>query len=185
MGRRGVQYVVLCEDRQHEVFARRFLKRIGLVANNHQLRITSSPVARGAADKFVCDTYPKELQAVRRTSVSRALLVVIDGDEDGVNGRMRQLEAACEANGVESRSSEDRVAIFVPTWNIETWIAYLDGQDVDERRRDYPRLARPRECRIHVAVLTEMCKVGRLRHPAPDSLQAACDEYDTTLRPTG
>lgn len=180
--RRRVQYVLVCEDQQHETFARRFLSAARLVADPHQLRVERSPSGLGAADKFVQETYVTELDAGRKTHVATTLLVLTDGDALGVHGRLRRLDEECKERGVAVRSPADSVAVFVPTWNIETWLAYLADQTVDESRKDYPRLAKPRDCQQHVSVLVEMCRRGELRLPAPESLQAACDEYTTRLR---
>ena len=178
---RRVQYVLVCEDQQHEVFARRFLKRSGFVTNNHQLRIESSSRGIGAADAFVRDTYVRELAAGRSVHVDRTLIVIVDGDGYGVQERLRQLSEACKQLGVEARSTADKVAIFVPTWNIETWIAYLGGESVDERVKNYPKLARASDCQRCVNELAEMCRRRELREPAPASLLAACREYDERL----
>ena len=176
-----VHYVLVCEDQQHETFARRFLKATRLVTDRYQLRVERSPGGRGAADKFVQEVYVTELDAGRRTHVATSLLVVADGDAVGVNGRLRRLDEACRRHSVAVRSPADSVAVFIPTWNIETWLAYLDDETVDESRKDYPRLARPGDCRRHVGVLVEMCRRGTLRPPAPQSLRAACEEYDVLL----
>lgn len=180
--RRRVQYVLVCEDVQHEAFARRFLKEMNLVTDPHQLRVERSPRGRGAADRFVQETYVTELDAGRRIHVARTLLVLIDGDAMGPKERLRRLDDACNRQGVEPRSPAERVAVFIPTWNIETWLAYLEGQSVDETEQDYPRLARPGDCRQHIRVLVEMCRRRELRQPAPESLSAACEEYDLRLR---
>lgn len=181
MTRRRVHYVLVCEDQQHETFARRFLRETKLVTDPYQLRVERSPRGRGAADRFVQETYVTELDAGRRTHVATTLLVRADGDAVGVNERLRRLDEACRQRGVAVRSAEDRVAVFIPTWNIETWLAYLDDQNVDESRKDYPRLARPRDCQRHVSVLADMCRRAELRPPAPESLKAACEEYGTRL----
>jgi len=60
---RTVQWVVLCEDRQHETFARRFLKIAGLSAR--RLRAEIAPRGRGSAEQFVRERFPKELSAYR------------------------------------------------------------------------------------------------------------------------
>jgi hypothetical protein len=109
--------------------------------------------------------------------VAQGLIVMRDGDAQGVDARIKELMAACQAQGVEPRKDDDTVAIFIPTWNIETWLAYLGGTDVDEGERNYPRLARPRDCQPLVNELHEMCQQGVLRQPAPPSLEAACIEY--------
>ena len=179
--RQRVQYVLVCEDRQHETFARWFLKKTGRVKDPYQLRVERSPGGRGAADRFVQQEYVTELEAARRAHVAMALLLVVDGDAVGVDGRLRQLDEACKQKGVAARSPADRVAVFIPTWNIETWLAYLDDENVDDGRKDYPRLARLRDCRRHVGVLADMCRRKELRRPAPASLRAACEEYDALL----
>ena len=177
MSRQRVQYVLVCEDQQQEAFARRFLRQANIVRDLHQLRVERSPGGRGAADRFVQETYVAELDAARRSHVASTLLLLTDGDAMGVEGRLRRLDEACERRGVAARSPTDRAAVFVPTWNIETWLAYLDGETVEESRKDYPRLPRPRDCQRHVGALVEMCRQGALRQPAPKSLEAACDEY--------
>lgn len=128
--------------------------------------------------------FPIELLAYRqkRDQVSQALVVVIDGDNQGVAGRMQQLADYCRKCDIDMPQKGERVAIFVPTWNIEAWLVYLGGQDVNEGNANYPKLKRPRQCRQHVDVLAENCRRGELRKPAPDSLEKACREYDLRLR---
>ena len=175
--RRRVQYVLVCEDQQHEAFGRRFLQYMGHVTHARQIRVKSSPFGKGAGDRFVLETYAKELEAGRRSHVDRTLIVIIDGDNTGVDGRLRQLDEATRRRGIGGRSPADQVAIFIPTWNIETWLAYLDGESVDEKLKNYAKLGRPRDCQPHVQKLAAMCRRRELRSPVPDSLLAACREY--------
>lgn len=176
---RSVQLVILCEDTQHEAFCRRFLSANGWSVR--AIRVEKAPRGRGAAEQFVRQRFPRELKAHRSRPVSQALVVMIDGDAHGVEARLQKLDEACRNSGVEVRGPGARVALFVPTWNIETWLAYLDGETVDEARSNYPRLTRERECQRHVDALTEMCRVGALRQPSPPSLDRACDEYGARL----
>jgi hypothetical protein len=178
---RSVQLVLLCEDTQHETFARRFLEKAGW--STRRLRVVKAPPARGSAVQFIRERFPIELSAYRsnRNRVTLALVVMIDGDKTGVAGRIKELTAVCEAQGMKPREDDEHVLIIVPTWNIETWLAYLDGADVDENKGDYPRLARPRDCQRHVDQLHEMCVREELRQPAPASLEAACEEYRTRM----
>lgn len=177
---RTVNMVILCEDRQHEAFARRLLKKAGIVTRN--LRVEISPQGRGSAEQFVRRQYFRELRFYRSRShrVQQALLVVIDADGQQVADRITQVEQEAAASG-GGRTSDERVAFVVPARNIETWFAYLDGKDVNETDR-YPRLVRPRDCQRHVDVLWDMCQQGALRQPAPPSLEAACTEYNTRLQ---
>ncbi len=171
-----VNVVILCEDKQHATFARRFLKKMGW---DKPPRVVPWPQGQGSGEQHVRECFPVELKSYRsnRGAVGQALVVMLDGDDRGVRARRAELEAACEASGVAAPAAGERVALFVPTWNIETWFAYLDGQDVDEGKKDYSRLSREGECQRHVDALVKMCRQGQLRQPAPPSLEAACQEY--------
>jgi hypothetical protein len=89
-------------------------------------------------------------------------------DADG-RDRYRELSDALRANEVVDRDDADRIAVFAPARNIETWLAYLAGQEVNEIDR-YPRLPRERDCQQHVDTLVHMCDTGQLREPSPSSL---------------
>ena len=173
--KRNVQIVLLCEDTQHETFARRFLERMGW--STRRLRVERAPGGRGSAEQFIRVRFPKELEAYRRQQLAQALIVILDGDNQGVQRRQAQLHEACQLNQMEFSRHDEHVLVLVPTWNIETWITYLDGQTVDEARRNSPRLPRPRACQPHVETLATMCQARMLRPPAPPSLEAACTEY--------
>ncbi|WP_423916566.1 hypothetical protein [Candidatus Poriferisodalis sp.] len=173
---RSVRLTLLCEDRQHQAFAHRFFKALGW--NLRDWRPIVAPAGRGAAEKFVREKFPVELAALRTKGNEQVFLVVlIDGDAAGVDGRRAQLENACREQGIEPPSEMERVLVCVPTWNIETWLAYLDGSDVDEMNSSYPRLTRERACEPHAQALATMCGSGRLHPPAPPSLKEACIGY--------
>lgn len=178
---RRVDLVLLCEDTQHEAFLRRFLTAMGWP--KRRLRIEKAPAGRGSAEQFVRERFPIELDAYRRRRgrVGMALVVMQDGDVHGRAGRLTAFDEVCRAAEIPPRQPDDRVAVFVPTWCIETWLAYLSGENVGEDRQNYPRLQRERDCQSHVDRLVEMCRRQGLRQPAPDSLTAACDEYRTRL----
>ena len=181
MSRRRVGMVVLCEDQQQEVFCRRFLVNMGW--NLRELRIESAPQGKGSAKQYVATQFPKELTAYRsnRNNINSKLIVMIDGDKDGVSLTIKNLEESCRKGLVDFRASDEAVSIFVPTWNIETWLAYLDGQTVDEGKRNYSRLDKPSLCQRHANALAEMCRIRELRNPAPESLRIACDEYQSRI----
>lgn len=160
---------------------RRFFSSMGW--KKRQLTFKHSPLGKGSAEQFVRQEFPKEIEAYRRNRnrVSCQLVTMLDGDAGGVGARLATLDEACNQASVSSRNAADHVAVFVPTWNIEAWLAYLNGETVDETRKDYPRLERPRDCRPHVDSLVKMCREGRLREPAPSSLRSACREYRTRI----
>jgi hypothetical protein len=177
MGNRKVEIVLICEDNQHEAFIRRFLKRKGY---SNKPRVEKSPSGRGSAEKWVRERYVIELQAYRsrRKELNHRLIVIRDGDGYSVDARIEQMNEACKAHSCEERQKGERVMILIPCRNIETWIAYLRGQTVDESK-NYPALSRERECKDAVISLIEMCDKGKLSPQAPTSLEAACVEYNS------
>jgi hypothetical protein len=180
---RNVQVVIVCEDRQHEAFARRFLARAG--KQFRVQRVERSPKGRGTGEQYVRERFAKELagyRARRHKGVEgQAVVVLVDADVRSVAERIEQLETGGSDVHAARRRAGERVAIFVPARNIETWLAYLDGQTVNEQD-DYPRLKRERNCQRHVDRLYDMCQRKALRDPAPPSLQAACVEYQSRLQ---
>ncbi len=177
---RSVNTVILCEDRQHEAFVRRFLAQAG--KGLRVQRVEVSPKGRGSGEQFVRARFARELAFYRERQhrVEQALIVVIDADGRDMGERARQFDQAATEGGGAPRGPEERVLIFVPARNIETWLAYLDGQTVNESDQ-YPRLASPRDCQHHVERLYQMCQQGALRQPAPPSLESACAEYRSRL----
>lgn len=176
---RRVQLVLLCEDRQHEAFVRRFLNAMGW--ETRAMRVEKAPGGRGAGEQFVRQRFARELRAHRSRPVTQALVVIMDGDAEGVAARHQQLARACRDAEMAVPTGQERVAVFVPTWSIETWLAYLEGELVDEGEPGYPRLPQERECQRHVHLLAQMCRAGKLREPAPASLETACVEYRSRL----
>ena len=170
----GVRIVLLCEDSQHEAFVRRFLKYRSF--RRRDIRTVALPDGRRSGEQWVRERYPVELRAIR--SVQNAYLIVVtDADNHSTEARRAQLEGECERQGVPGRQGGDRVVVIVPRRNIETWLAWLDGSNVDECGR-YPRLPRERDCATHARRLYDMChEAQRLREPVPPSLRESCEEY--------
>lgn len=185
MSIRRVKIVLLCEDSQHEAFARRFLKGMGW--NTRELRVEKNPSPRGSGEQWVREIFPKELKFYRqrRQRAASALIAIIDADtKDSKKRRDRisELEKACVAKGIPFRTRDEAVAIAVPKLNIETWIHYLNGDSVDEETV-YPKLAEERGCKPAVTNLLQQCRSTGLGPDAPPALAAACDEYNLRVRP--
>ena len=133
---------ILCEDTQHEAFALRFLKEVG--RETRQIRVIKAPGGRGSAEQFIRGQFPVELQALRRQHGNVSLVTMVDGDRFGLSMRLKQLDSACDEEMVPRRRSNESAFVFVPTWCIETWLAYLDDESVfddepvTEDKSDYP-----------------------------------------------
>ena len=171
------QVIVLCKDKQQQVFVRRFMKS----KTNHPIRVISPPPGGGSGEQFVREQYPRQLRALRAATVNAVMIVMIDGDAAGMAGRLRQLDESCRLSRITPRTEADRVVLLVPERNIETWLAYLSGTTVEEET-NYPKLAKPSHCKEHIRALADMCDDRQLRQPAPRSLVAACGEYRSVFR---
>ena len=173
---RSVQIVVLSEDRQHECFARRFLMLRGY--RRHQFRFITSPRGRGSGEQWVREHLPGELSAYRqrRNHVQICLLAIIDADNRSTADRLRAYEQACSEAGTAFREDGDRLAFAVPARNIESWLAYLRGETIDEARV-YDKLRYESACESEAQALHAMCQAYQLREPAPQSLRHACEEF--------
>lgn len=178
MSRRRAQLVLVCEDRQHEVFIRRFLKLIGWEIR--RLRVEMNPKGYGSGEQWVRKTYAQEVKRLRAAPhVAQGLIVAIDQDRNDID-REEQLQQELSSIALSPRTSVEPIVHLIPARNIETWLVYLAGSDVDETSA-YPKLNKESDCQMMVNTLKGMCDARTLRQPAPSSLERACDEYRTRL----
>lgn len=177
-----MRLIILCEDLQQEVFARQFFMSRGF--RRHELDFKRSLSGKGSGEQYVRKRYVKEVISYRRKSTyikSIALVAIIDADTYSVQQRLKQLDSALEDNGQAKRQSHEKIAIFVPKRNIETWIHYLMGKDVNEDSAYSKFSAHESRCKPLVKKLAEeICPVG-LPQDAPSSLQTACKELARIL----
>ena len=181
MSTRRVKIVLLCEDSQHEAFTRRFLKGVGW--NIRELRVEKSPSASGSAEQWVREEFPNELRIYRqrKARAASALIAMIDADSKSVQDRINEFENECRSKEIPFRTHDEAVAIAAPKRNIETWIHYLNGEQVNEDAT-YSKLDRERGCKPAVDKLVKLCTSTGLAEDAPSALSTACDEYNMRIR---
>ncbi len=180
MSKRRIRIVILCEDLQHEVFCRRFFLRKGF--SYHQLRTIRNPKGKGSGEQFVREHYAKEVRTYRSKSSyqSIALAVVIDADMYSVVQRLNQLDSALTEDSQQNRKQNEKIAIFVPKRNIETWIHFLREKEVDETTV-YSKLDKEGDCKQYVDELVDNICPFDLPDNAPESLHTACAELQRIL----
>ena len=129
----GRRVRLVCEDRMTE----RFLSRVCQRQKISVLHVDIAPSGKGAASAWVRRRYPDFVKLQRSKNYQRnlCLLVAIDGDNRGVSVRKLELAQELSSSGAEAREPEEPIAVFVPTWSIETWLASL----VDSRTHDEDR----------------------------------------------
>ena len=124
------KYTVLCEDKLSHCFTRRFLIAQGV--NGRKIIMTSLPAA-GCGEQYVRQQFPRYLTALRSKSFdSNILVVIIDADAKSCAERRSQFDEMCLDSNVRVCTENDRLLIFIPRRNIETWVKYYSGESVDE-----------------------------------------------------
>lgn len=181
------EVTILCEDIDQERFIREYLICRGL--EEHKIKDFGNPKGRAVENNnaLIVEHYPDIIKTHRRRSKYRnlAVVVMIDADKDSVSDKMRSLhkkldEAAGNLNK-DTRLPNEKVAIFVPARNIETWFYYImEGQECNEITK-YKDDNMSAEERIKLAksaakkLATEICPQGVDRITLP-SLRYACTE---------
>lgn len=169
------EVVVLCEDRQQEVFARSFLKEIGYWGK--KVRTRTAAKGLGSGEQFVRTNFPEEVQTYRRVRNYKkiALVVFIDADTREVDACLRGFDDELIQNSLKFREHNERIAIIAPKRNIETWIHFLMGQVVDEETI-YPKFVGNESiCKPYVKQLAQRMNEA-LPTEAPNSMKLACVE---------
>lgn len=173
---RPAYVTVLCEDSQQACFVRRFL--MNRRWTRHDLRFELRPPGRGSGEQYVRERFPDELKAYRTKAnhLRTGLIVVIDADKKSVAQRVGEFEAACKDKAVQPRQKNEKVLYVIPKRNIETWLAYLRGETVDEEE-NFPKHQYESRCHAEADKLDAMCKAGQLAPVPPPSLEQCCEEF--------
>jgi len=183
------EVTILCEDIDQERFITEYLICRGL--EEHKIKDFGNPKGKTIKNNnaLILKHYPELIKSYRRRNYRNiAVVVMIDADEDSVSDKMRSLhkkldEAAGNLNK-DTRLPNEKVAIFVPARNIETWFYYInnnmEGQECNENT-DYKDGNMSAEERIKLAesaakkLAREICPQGVDRITLP-SLRYACRE---------
>jgi hypothetical protein len=183
------EVTILCEDIDQERFIRQYLICRGL--EEHKSKDFGNPKGRKIKNNnaSIVEHYPALIKSYRRRKYRNITVVVmIDADEDSFEDRIRSLNIALDETAgnlnKEPRLSDEKVAIFVPARNIETWFYYInnnmEGQECNEIT-DYKDKKMSAEERIELAksaankLAREICPQGVDRITLP-SLRYACTE---------
>jgi hypothetical protein len=127
MSRSYKPILILCEDRQQDVAIRHFLKQYyGIGEHAFQVKFATS----GSGKQFVQSNYAAWVKLYRQKAhhLNIALVVVIDADENTLVECYQIFDDRLKQHYQSPRSSQDRIAIFIPRRNIETWIYFLQGR---------------------------------------------------------
>ncbi len=181
MSKRQIELVILCEDKQQQVFIRQFLTARGIPPQ--KMRFRAVPHGKQAGEQYVRQTFAQEVKTHRAEVTYRAsirLVAMLDADIYSIQQRLQHLDTELENVGQVKRQSDEKIAVFIPKRNIETWIHYLMGTEVDETTA-YAKFNHESDCKPYIENLAQnICPVG-LPLNAPPSLHHACDELKRIL----
>lgn len=122
----AIRWYLLCEDRTHE----RFFTRLGeRLFHSPPKLVERAPKGTGAASNWVLKRFPEMMRKYPRRYPNEnvALVVAVDGDNEGSRKRRARFDNELVLREMEPKRSTERVALCVPTWSIETWLAALCG----------------------------------------------------------
>lgn len=183
------EVTILCEDIDQERFIREYLICRGL--DDRKIKDFGNPKGKTIKNNnaLILKHYPELIKSYRsRNYRNIAVVVMIDADEDSLDDRMRSLNIALDETAGnlnrDLRLPNEKVAIFVPARNIETWFYYInnnmEGQECNENT-DYKDKKMSAKERIELAktaaqkLAREICPQGVDRITLP-SLRYACTE---------
>ncbi|WP_449418569.1 hypothetical protein [Phormidium nigroviride] len=182
------EVTILCEDIDQERFIREYLICRGL--DDRKIRDFGNPKGRiiNNNNALIVKHYPDIIKSYRKRKYRNiAVVVMIDADEDSLFDKMRSLHIALDETAgnlnQDPRLPNEKVAIFIPARNIETWFYYInndmEGQECNEITDYKDKMSK--EERIELAKIsarklaTEICPQG-VDGIALPSLRYACRE---------
>lgn len=134
MSRPEVRVVVVYEDDAHHSFMRRLVERLNLNPVRYERCVDSTGVL---------NRLRLEVTALRAKKHQRnlGLVIVIDADHKGLQGRVSEVLERIASDAGEARTEDERIALVIPAWEIETWYVHLccpPARPIDELR-DYKK----------------------------------------------
>ncbi len=183
MSNRKVNLVIVCEDDQQGTFARQFFQKRGM--ESRKIRVEKSPKGKGAGEHFVKKKAVTEIKTYRQKSSyghgGLAVAVIIDADNLSVQERYDEIQAELDRNELKPIQPDEKIAVFIPKRNIETWIHFAKDKSTNETT-GYPKSKKPKSCKEEGDLfVNEICRQG-VPDTALPSIIHACNELTKILR---
>ena len=178
---------ILCEDKEHNSFVRAFFKSLGV----GERKFDTCPLVDGkrSAEGHVRGLLPDALAEIRKTSENIFLVAVSDADKNNPNlaDREKQWNEALRFGGFPEICEADRILRVIPKRNIETWFAWLDGEEAIDEAKDYKQGYKGAKAaqygkRFYKKYKNYKEKQETACDNAPPSIRGACFEFDRFCR---
>lgn len=181
----GYRITVLCEDKNQYDFISSYAKLLGATKIN---RLTHAH-NNGTVLKY----YPDAAKSYRKYATQNIVLaVMIDADEKTIQERLREFDEKLDIEKYKlnqnTRFDNEKILIFVPIRNIESWFYYIDTKNTDGEtlkgsdgklisyKNKYPN--KDIDVNLFAKKLKEEICLNGLPKNAPSSLRHACNELD-------
>lgn len=173
------QYYILCEDAQMDSFINAFLKCNGI---GPRKRYTIPiPAGRGCGEAFVRTQLPKEIKMLRaKKYLKLAVIVCTDADKLPVSEREKMLVERVRTEIPQWDYKDEMLLIWIPKREIETWIEFFKGEEVDENM-DFKHDGNPFSCKDEAEKMFLYCK-GKEYSNVLLSLVKAKGEFERICR---
>jgi hypothetical protein len=166
------QVYILCEDKNHYYFARKYFELLGI----KNILGKYNPKGEGSGADFVSSSYEKRFKAFR-SKVGSILVVIIDDD---TRNRIQDLY------NIYKPSKNENILIFSPIRNIESWFHFIEtgdmnvetNKDKNGKIEDYKSLYKYCKPTEFAKKLKEEICLNGLPENAPSSLHNACTELN-------
>jgi len=133
--------VILAEDQEHQNLVWHYLKNCTPYRKKMgRVRKVALPGNRGSGSQYVREQFPVQVAACRGQQANNLLIVITDADNLSAADRERTLHDEMATSKHDAVNAEEPIIIFVPKWQLETWVKCLIGQTVreDDRSTDRP-----------------------------------------------
>ena len=178
----GVRVTLLVEDERLQRLAREVLLTFGFA--RHELRVEPFPVGRGSAKDWVTRQFAIQVRRLRaKAHQNVALLTATDADQQSVANRIRDLESSLAAANGAPRGKEEQIVLWIPKWNVETWLLHLTGDTRDEDH-DYRREAKHIDFNATAQAFVQEYRLARDNRLA-GTLPSLLSAYKETTRLSG
>ncbi len=178
---RGYRITVLCEDKPQYDFIKAYAKLLGAT------KINRLPAAYNNAT--VLNHYPTAVKDYRRfASENIILLVMIDADEKTIQERLKEFDEKLDSEKARlnqpTRLDNEKILLFVPIRNIESWFYYIETQaehietktDSSGKLISYKNQSINQDISKLVNRLKDDICLNGLPDNTPSSLHHACNE---------
>ena len=166
------RYTVLCEDAQTKSFIVEILKAHGIITR--RIKVINYPCGKGCGSAFVNREYPREVHLLHELNFQKLVLVVCtDADNFSVDTRKKMLDDSVSKNLSKWNRENRFIILFIPKREIETWIHFLRGEDVDEKM-EFKHSGKPETCKEEAHKFADYCR-GLLEmktEPLPSMVEA-------------